>query len=399
MSRRLQRRVPVAVVALAAAVTATAAALAWPDATLRPRYEPPAPVAAARLTKPPAPAAPRHRSAAPPSPQLRLKLVKVVTGAISPKSIVSSQTGRFFAQNMMYRHTITVYDRRFRLVKTIEDAVRLAKLGQAGHEGTVRGAPVEAAFSPDGRYAYVSNYAMYGPGFGHPGDDVCSPSAGYDESFVYRVDVRRLRVDRAMAVGSVPKYVAVTPDGRLVLVANWCSYDLSVLDAETGRQLRRIPLGPYPRGIAIGRESSFAYVAVMGSADVAKINLRSFRVTWLRGVGLAPRHLVLDPAGRYLYATLNAEGRVAKVDLRRGRVVAKVATGRAPRSMAIAPDGRSLYVVNYESDTVSKVRTRDMRVIETVSTNHHPIGIAYDLATRQVWVACYTGSIMVFRDR
>ncbi|MDX6645291.1 MAG: hypothetical protein QOK40_1018, partial [Miltoncostaeaceae bacterium] len=84
--------------------------------------------------------------------------------------------------------------------------------------------------------------------------------------------------------------------------------------------------------------------------------------------------------------------------LRSGRVLTKVATGRAPRSMTIAPDGRSLYVVNYESNSVSKLRTSDMRVLQTVPTNAHPIGIAYDDDTGQVWVACYTGSIMVFRD-
>ena len=67
--------------------------------------------------------------------------------------------------------------------------------------------------------------------------------------------------------------------------------------------------------------------------------------------------------------------------------------------MAIADDGRSLYVVNYHSNTVSKVRTRDMKVVQTVETNHHPIGITYDAQTRQVWVACYSGSIMVFKDR
>jgi YVTN family beta-propeller protein len=395
-----------------ALVSACAAGLVWLDASARPAgvvtpasQATPAVVGAGPRAPAAPAAAPEAPAAAPagrppkPSSRLRLELVRVITGAISPKSVVASQTGRFFAQNMMYRHTVTVYDRRGRLVKTIPDTVRLARLGHLRYEGAVQGAPVEAAFSPDGRQAYVSNYAMYGPGFEHPGDDVCSPSAGYDESFVYRIDVRRLRIDRALPVGSVPKYVAVTPDGKLVLVANWCSYDLSVLDAATGRPLRRIALGPYPRGIAVGRESSFAYVAVMGSTDVAKVNLRSFNVTWLRGVGLGPRHLVLDPAGRFLYATLNAEGRVAKVDLRTGRVVAKVSTGSAPRSMDLAPDGRSLYVVNYESDTVSKVRTRDMRVIQTVATNHHPIGITYEAATRQLWVACYSGSIMVFRDR
>jgi YVTN family beta-propeller protein len=333
-----------------------------------------------------------------PSSALRLKRRKVISGQISPKSVVASQTGLFFAQNMMYRHSITVFDRRFRLVKTIQDSVRLAQLGYPRYEGIARGAPVEAAFSPDGRYAYVSNYSMYGSGFGPPGDDVCSPASGFDRSFLYRIDVSRLRIDRAVRVGAVPKYVAVTPDDRYVLVANWCSYDLSVVSVRTGKQVKRVQLGPYPRGIAVEPAGRLAYVALMGTTSIARVNLRTFRVSWIAGVGVSPRHLVIDPAGRYLYATLNAEGSVAKIDLRRGKVVARVATGQAPRSMAVAPDGRSLYVVNYESDTMSKVRTRDLRVIQTVPTNHHPIGVTYDAATRQVWVACYSGSIVVFKD-
>ena len=90
---------------------------------------------------------------------------------------------------------------------------------------------------------------------------------------------------------------------------------------------------------------------------------------------------------------------MAKINLDSGKVVRTIATGRAPRSMTIARDGESIYVVNYESDTMSKVRTSDMKVIQTVRTNPDPIGITYDNATRQVWVACYSGSIMVFHDR
>ncbi|MGZ8764011.1 MAG: YncE family protein, partial [Acidimicrobiia bacterium] len=190
---------------------------------------PPSPTTTPSPTPPPSPTPEPDR--APPSTTLRLSLREVIRGAIAPKSVVASQTGLVFAQNMMYRHTITVYDRRFHLVATIEDAVRLARLGAPRYPGVVEGAPVEAAFSPDGASAYVSNYSMYGPGFGNPGHDSCSPANAYDESFVYRVDVERLRVDRAIAVGSVPKFVAVTPDGRTVLVSNWCSYDLSVIDA------------------------------------------------------------------------------------------------------------------------------------------------------------------------
>jgi DNA-binding beta-propeller fold protein YncE len=39
-----------------------------------------------------------------------------------------------------------------------------------------------------------------------------------------------------------------------------------------------------------------------------------------------------------------------------------------------------------------------MKVIHSVPVNHHPIGITYDPQLRQVWVACYSGSVMVFQD-
>jgi len=66
--------------------------------------------------------------------------------------------------------------------------------------------------------------------------------------------------------------------------------------------------------------------------------------------------------------------------------------------MTISPDGSYIYVVNYMSNTMSKVRTSDMHVVQTVPTNANPIGITYDNATHRVWVACYSGSIMVFQD-
>ncbi len=388
------------VTAIAIAVLIGLAGSEWAPGGGTPRPEPRGVELTAVNAEPAASPAPRSpaQPAGPPSATLRLKRLRQITGRISPKSVVASQTGLFFAQNMMYRHTITVYDRRFRLVKTIQDAVRLDRLGYPKYRGTVRGAPVEAAFSPDGRYAYVSNYSMYGPGFGPAGSDVCSPSSGYGSSFVYRIDVSRLRIDRAVRVGAVPKFLAVTPDDRYVLVANWCSYDLSVASVRTGRVVKRLRLGPYPRGIAVGPAGKLAYVALMGTTTIARVDLRSFRVSTIRNVGVSPRHLVIDPTGRYLYATLNAEDRVVKIDLRRGRVIGSASTGRTPRSMAIAPDGRSLYVVNYEGATLSKVRTRDMRVVQTVPTGPHPIGVTYDAATRQVWVACYSGSIVVFKD-
>ncbi len=341
----------------------------------------------------------------PPTPSEIRTLEKVadLTGDLASKSVVASQTGLYIAQNMMYRHTISVFDASKTLVATIPDSVDLAALGQPKPPGTYRGAPVEAAFDSSGAYAYVSNYRMYGDGFTIDAGDSCNNDQG-DPSYVYRLDLAKVStpesvIDRAYLVGSVPKYVAVSPDDRLLLVTNWCTFDLTIIDLATETTVSTLELGRHPRGIAISSDSARAYVTVMGGSDIAVVDLSTFEVSWLKNVGSSPRHLVLSPDDATLYATLNGDGKVIKIDLASGEVIDRVSTGIAPRSMAISPDGTALYVVNYESDTMSKVRTSDFEILQSFDTAHHPIGITYDSFNDEVWVSCYSGVIHVFADR
>ena len=344
-----------------------------------------------------------HIPAGPPTDQRTMSLLTTIGGPISPKSVDASDNGLVFAQNMMYRHSMTVYDSAGNLVKSIPDTVNLGQLGVPGGP-TVQGAPVEAAFTPDARSLYVSNYSMYGPGQGPEGSDTCTPSsaraAGDTPSYVYRVDTATLAVDQAIPVGLVPKYVAVTPDGRYVLVTDWCSWDLRIIDAAQAKVVAILPMnGSYPRGIAVAPDSKTAYVAIMGGDTVEKIDLTTLTVTGSFAVGSNPRHVVMDPAGAYLYVSLNSPGDVVKVALSNDTVVATTHTGEECRSLAISTDGRSLYVVNYQSDTISKLRASDLAVLQTIPTGVHPIGITYDATTGNVWVAIYTGQILVFADR
>ena len=328
----------------------------------------------------------------------KLKLEKTITGNISPKSVRASKTGFVSAHNMMYRHSVTVYDAQsLSLIKNISDQVNLNNLGQKGYSGLHRGAPVEGAFSPNGDYLYVTNYAMYGKGFNREGTDKCSPADNYDRSFVYRINTATWEIDAAYRVGVVPKVVEVTPDNKYVLVTNWCSYDLSVISIEKQKVVKTIKIGAYPRGIAVSNDSQFAYVVQMGGAVIHKINLSNWQRTQLN-VGSNPRAVVLSPDNSFLYATLNSSGRVVAMDLTTNKVVRSVKTGSASRSLDISADGTALYVVNYTSDTVSKVRASDFKVMQKINVCNEPIGITYEPLHKRVWVACYGGAIKVFSD-
>lgn len=329
-----------------------------------------------------------------------LAIDTIIRGNISPKSIVHSGEGLFFAQNMMYRHTVTVYDRKFRLITTIPDAIRPQRYGwhMANPASTWRGAPVEAAFSDQGKYAWVSNYRMYGAEFRGSGTDNCKMSRQYDQSFLYKINTQSFDIEKVVQVGCVPKYVAVSPDNCLILASNWCSGDISIIDADQAREIKRIVVGAHPRGIAITQKSDYAYIAVMGSYHIAVLNLHDFSLSWLKNIGRTPRHLCLSPDDRYLYASLNGEGNIAKIDLLNNEIVTKTYTGKAPRSMVLSGDGAQLYVVNYLDNTLAHLNTADMTLQNTLPTPPKPIGIAYDEDLGKVWVACYSGSILVLSD-
>ncbi len=342
-----------------------------------------------------------------PADKRRLILVETISGGMAPKSIVSDQQGRVYAMNVMYGHTITVFDRHYKRIRDISDSVVLSRFGYRRYPAEVRGAPVEGAVSPDGKRLYVSNYSMYGPGFGHPGFDLCSASDRIDRSFVYAISTKTLRKTDVIQVGEVPKYLAVTPDGRRLLVGNWCSWDISVVDLEQGREIRRIEAGVAPRGIAYSPNGRTAYVTLVGEDRILVIDMRRLRVVRdIGGVGVAPRHLVMSPSGRYLYITSEGkdkrkrlDGVVLTYDTRKRQVVDRSKPLVEPRTTVISDDGRALYVVDYHPGTIVKLATKDLRVLQERYLGYHPIGITYDSPSDKLWVAGYGGQVWVLKDR
>jgi YVTN family beta-propeller protein len=329
----------------------------------------------------------------------KMVLIKTIGGTISPKSVLASDSGLISAHNMMYNHSVTIYDaNKAELIATIPDTVVLSDFGYSKYSGSYKGAPVEGAYSPDGKYLYFTNYAMYGKGFNKEGHDTCSPASGYDTSFLSRVNLESMKIDSVFPVGSVPKVVKVTPNNRYILVSNWCSYTVTVISVESGKTVKSIKIGRYPRGIAITDDSRYAYVAEMGGSNVHAIDLSDFSTT-LIPVGSNPRAIVLSPDQSKMYITMNLSGKVQAWDLIAKKTIKSVKTGEAARSLDISSDGSALFVVNFNSDTVSKVRASDMKVLQTIKVCNEPIGVTYDSSTNRTWVACYGGALKVFANQ
>jgi hyaluronoglucosaminidase len=113
--------------------------------------------------------------------------------------------------------------------------------------------------------------------------------------------VHRLAVDREerigpvatgapgvpIAVGPMPRAIAITPDGRTAFVLNWGGASVTPIrlarsrfpagPGHFGLPLRPVRVGSYPSAIAIAPDGASAYVACYGSDTVTPID-----VGWLR---------------------------------------------------------------------------------------------------------------------
>lgn len=316
---------------------------------------------------------------------------------ISPKSVVSSGDGLAIANNMLYQNTVTVYDTETReLVQELPDTVNPGELGAEGYPESVQGAPVEAVWTEDGQYAYVSNYRL--ADMGASADDSCTAGEDIAPSAVYRYSVEEQDWDQFIEVGRVPKFVELTPDGSRLLVTNWCDFDLSVIDTETGEEEFRIPLNAQPRGIAAMPDNETVYVTAMYADELYRVDLESQQSEVIYDQASFPRHLVLSPDGETLYVTFSRSDLLVAFDTETDEVIRTANTGQEPRTMDISADGSALYIVNYDEDTVSKFDAESFEEIDRVPTGHLPIGVSYDPATASVWVANYSGTIDVFDD-
>jgi YVTN family beta-propeller protein len=329
--------------------------------------------------------------------QHSLKLIKEIKGSISPKSIVYNGNGIFSAQNMMYRHTVTLYSADGELISTIKDKSDLNSYGFEEYKSkTYMGGPVEACFSNEGKYLWVSNYSMVGAEFDKEGCDACIGDK-YDPSFIYKINTETSEIENVIKVGAVPKYLAINEVTQKMVVTNWTSSDVSIIDLNTETEIKRVKVGSHPRGVEITKDGSVAYITIMGSTKIAAINMESYDVNYITEIGKSPRHLVLDKSDQFLYCSVNSSNKIVKINLKTDERVS-CNTKAGPRTMVLSDNQNYLYVVNYFTDSFQKVDAKTMKVIETVNTGHHPIGITANWKTSEIWVACYEGKIQIFKD-
>lgn len=202
--------------------------------------------------------------------------------------------------------------------------------------------------------------------------------------------------------GKTPKVISRTADNKHLLVSNWHSYNVSVLEMDIdaypqAKVTHTIPVSSIPRGIAVDDKNARSYIAIMGGASIAVINHDTWKKEPAIAVASNPRHLVMDTSGR-LFVSYNKLAKVACIDAATGKTLFTAATHAQPRTIILSRNYRFLFVTCYSSDYVDVFKIGDTGFEKLVSLpcRGHPVGV--DIFENdnmlEAWVCSYTNGLI-----
>lgn len=210
--------------------------------------------------------------------------------------------------------------------------------------------PIGIGLTPNGKFAYVANYAS-------------------DTVSAFTVSANGVLVPSgaALAAGTHPYGVAVSPDGAHLFVANNETDDVSAYSIDALGTLSAVPGSPFaagngPAGLAVSPDGAHLYVADLFDNSISVFSVASGGALTAGAPvtpGVLPNDVAVTPDGRYLYAA-NTGGTVAGFSLGSDGVPVALSdpsipanTGAVSVALAISPDASRLYVANKDTDTIS----------------------------------------------
>ncbi|HEV8598752.1 MAG TPA: bifunctional YncE family protein/alkaline phosphatase family protein [Gemmatimonadales bacterium] len=213
--------------------------------------------------------------------------------------------------------------------------------------------------------------AFIGAGFDHAGRTLYA--SGGNQDVVYRYGWSRGSAAPADSLILAPKAprrngtrypagLALSPDDRLLYVAENLADTLAVIELASGQVVQRLPAGRYPYAVVSAADGT-VYVSAWGGYEVIVYRPNAGRLSAAGSirVGRHPSALLLNRNGSRLYVASASTDRVSIVDTRARRVVAELGDsvpggtgeGSTPNALALSADEQRLYVAEADNNAVA----------------------------------------------
>ncbi len=213
--------------------------------------------------------------------------------------------------------------------------------------------PHHVALTPDGKYLLVGD------------------TAGNELLFL---DPANGEVKKRMPMAD-PYQIGFSPNGRFFTVTGLARNQVDVYDGASFTLLKRFPIASMPSHLAYSPDSSMVYVSLQGTDSLMAIDLTRLAVVWVKPVGKTPAGVMWHD-DHVLVADMGADY-VAEVDPVDGSVIRRIVTGRGAHNLFLSPDRRIVWVNNRVAGTTVALDAKSLSVIRSYTIPGGPDDIDF----------------------
>ncbi len=199
-----------------------------------------------------------------------------------------------------------------------------------------------------------------------------------EEDSIAVVDPHSLKVLRKFKSGSDPETFAVHPNGN-IYISNEDDAKATVFNPANGEQIAEIPVGLEPEGVAISADGKKVIVTSESTNMLHVIAVPSHTIVANVLVGARPRSAVFIKQGNLAFATAEISGEVKKVDMESYKILSKVriADEKAkPKDILLSKDERTVYVAGGRANQVMVMDAENMELIKGIPVGKRVWGLA-----------------------
>ena len=131
---------------------------------------------------------------------------------------------------------------------------------------------------------------------------------------------------------------------------------LSVVDVASRSITTTIPVGTSPHSVAVSPDGKQVVVVCFDSNDVYFVDTATNQVIGTTAVGANPQDISYSADGHYLYTANVAGNSVSVIDAESRTITATIPTD-SPTSVGVLPNGRFAYVTNLNAGTLTVLNT------------------------------------------
>lgn len=240
------------------------------------------------------------------------------------------------------------------------------------------------------------------------------------------VDAAEMAETRRIPMLREPHHLAMTPDGREVMVADSGGNEMFYLDPATGEVRRREAIGnpyhlgfgpsgrdfvicslrraqvdifrwdgrspslahrlrtpPKPSHLAFSPDGATVYITLQGSAEVTAISVASGESLWTAPVGPEPAGIMWHN-DRLLVCNMGSD-HVAVLNPATQEVESRIPVGRGAHTVWLAPGGSVVYVTSRIDSRITVLDARSLQPLQVLAVPGGPDCVTFDPQGR-IWV-------------